>query len=109
MKSIVLMVGMTMMAAPDVAIRVSPSGLFAGQTITITCVIQPHPDNRILRIGLVNASDSEVSIDFRKTYTRQVKHVPCEAQAAYCQLIQADGKVKEVATRITVLGCDREL
>jgi len=91
------------------ACKVSAPMVMAGNSERVTCSVARNEENRGLTIGIENYTSSFAQIDGeagRVTYEVWFKKVPCEAGAAYCQLVDSRGRIMLSHASITVAGCD---
>ena len=79
-----------------------------GGDVRVTCRVQPHPDNRWLDMGVTNYRVSGRQLDGASapiTYEAWFTRIPCEAEAAFCAVVDSRGRVRMVRQSLTVVGC----
>lgn len=90
-------------------IRVTPHTPMAGDSIRLTCRVEPNDANRWLVLGLVDYRTSGVQLDGAQaaiTHTVTYDHVPC-VDTAYCLLYENTGRQIQRVETVEVAGCDR--
>ena len=79
-----------------------------GGDVRVTCRVQRHPDNRWLDMGITPYRLSGRQLNGNAapiTYEVWFTHIPCEADAAFCAVVDSRGRVRTVRQSITVVGC----
>ncbi len=97
------------LAGDQLAIRVTPQFVFAGNTIRIRCHVPRDARNRRLVYGLSDYLESERQLDgdrARVTWDFDYPHVPCGAETAYCVVVKHDGSQQAVTARFGIVGCE---
>lgn len=92
-----------------VSIAVSPSVLFVGQTIRVTCTVPRDPSNRTLTIAIPGVTSSTRQLDGVNaliTHTLTVPHVPCDTSAAVCVVENVRGQTFLAMRSFFVAGCN---
>lgn len=91
-------------------VTVTPSVIFAGGTVRVTCRVPRDARNRSVTLGLDPVTSSAHQLDgedSRVTWDLLVTHVPCEAERAFCVVTQVNpaGRIT-LETPLIVAGCD---
>lgn len=95
-------------AEEPVSIRLSAPFVGPGGEIRVTCRVPRNEHNRKLTLGVENEQQSDRQLDGEAatiTHEMWVKHLTCDAGAAFCELTIDSGKVRRVAQRFRVMGC----
>lgn len=89
-------------------IRLNPRVVFRGQTIHLTCRVEPHKDNRYLEWGVDfyrQSRDPLDGADAKITHERFIDGIPCNVGKPFCRLIRTNEEVLLTA-ELTVSGCE---
>ncbi len=106
-----LLVLFLLVTAPSdekLTIRVTPTTLFGGGAIRLTCRVPRDPDNRRLEYGVEGYTSSERQLDgeaSRVTWDALIDHVPCGVERVFCEVTRADRK-RVRATAPLVVVCE---
>lgn len=104
-----LLVLLAATSAEPVTIKTSPQSFFAGATITVTCTVPRHADNRGIDAVVTGYTSSHRDIngeDAPVTYRFEFKHVPCDAVEAVCALADNHQRVAIAKMPLNVAGCE---
>lgn len=91
-----------------VEVRVNPAVLQQGDTVRVTCRVDPHPDNRWLTMGITGYRETGVQIDGERgpiTTELFYAHVPCSTDV-FCRVLDNAGRSFEAHTRLLVADCE---
>lgn len=105
---VLLIALLALVEAPAIAIVVSPRVMMAGSTLRLTCRVTPHPDNRKLRAGFTNWTETERDLKGAEapiTHQFMWNRVPCEPGEGFCTLVRTT-EVKRSALNIEVTNCN---
>ncbi len=92
-----------------ISIRVDKTVLYAGQSITITCVVPRHEDNRKVEALLLpdfSSSEKQLNGDSQDAITNTFvfKHVPSDVTQAACQLTDKYGQHANAVQTLQVIA-----
>lgn len=76
----------------ELAIRIVPSFIFAGQAIRVTCFVPDKREYKAVRYGVPGIQFAGRRAGFT-SYERLVEHVSCGEWHAVCAVTDNDGKV----------------
>jgi hypothetical protein len=101
------------LGAERLSIRITPSVLFAGRPLTITCAIPENDANREIEAG-ITAGDDIVQRSFRQldgASSRPTQQFPsfrstCDTDAAYCRVHYNNQPPSLTRLPFQVAGCN---
>ena len=101
-------------ALPRVSILVQPRIVdVASHWLRIECRVRRHPENRLLRIGVADLTESARLVDgeLDRVIHELVVHTiaSCEDMLAYCVLEDASHERYVASQRVPVFGCGDNL
>jgi hypothetical protein len=105
-----LLLALLFIAPPvkPITIRVDKTVLYAGQDITVTCVVPRHEDNRKVEALLLDFTSSEKQLngDSQDAITNvfTFKKVPADVYQAACQLTDKYGKHANAVQTLQVIA-----
>jgi len=82
-------------AAKPVTIKVSRTVLYPGDSLTVTCVVPRHEDNRKIEGIIADYTSSEHQLngeDAAVTHRFEFKKIPPDAEVAGCRLTDKYGR-----------------
>jgi|SRR5579864_8677189 len=85
------------------------STVMVGNSATITCRVAQNDNNRGLFLGVRGYASSYHQLDGERapiTHRAEFHKVPCEAEATFCELVDAYENRITVAQPLIVAGCD---
>ena len=93
------------LALPRVSLVVSPRIVMGGHSTRLECRVARHPENRQLRYGLAEWSESERQLDGERAQVvwTTTLQVPCGEWVAYCLVVDATGKHWQARQSVTAI------
>lgn len=95
--------------AQRVVAKVYPSVVMAGQSVKVTCTVEPNAANRWLTMGVANyrwqgrqLEGEDAAITHQQTWDR----VPCDSGPAFCLVQDANRKQHAAEADLLVVGCE---
>ena len=111
MKTTTLLTLLLLLASSEarVSVKVSPQTFYAGATVTVTCTVPRHADNRKVTAIVDGYTLSERQLDGEqapKMIRFEFKKVPCDAVGVSCVLEDIYHSAHKASAPIQIAGCE---
>lgn len=98
-----------LLAAIALQLQLMPAVCLVGREIALRCIVPRAPDHRLVVLGVENWTSSARTVDGDRApviYELHLAHVPCEAGAAFCAVVDVNGHVTRLERPLYVGGCE---